>query len=401
MDGETYLYDPFHYLVLSSHLHFQAEYSKASPSLPFLSFVLQIEPALVRRVSSDMLERRTTAFRSRRVRRRPRRARRWCPRSTRNCSGRCSGSSARWAGTPTGGSGSPVPAGDGLPGAAAGQFARLLSIAAVQAATNPVSAVLDYVRAHLSEPLTVADMAEQVSLSPSAFAHLFRDVTGRSPYQFLKEMRLDQARELLSTEPGRGPGLQGGRLRQRLALHQRVPRPVRRHSPGLLRHERHARRDWAASGSPKTAPGPELPPVSPSPFTCRNARASPESPGTTPEPRPDAGAMIAVSEGSRQGQRRSSIPASAIAHRAGKGSLTDFVKELPPTNRGRSEGWRLPYPCCPRGDTRCWKAGDSTQFPLVVLALDFFYARSGKSAVPAHPTIKGDDPANGPGSGFV
>jgi AraC-like DNA-binding protein len=42
--------------------------------------------------------------------------------------------------------------------------------------------VLDYVRAHLSEPLTVADMAEQVSLSPSAFAHLFRDVTGRSPY---------------------------------------------------------------------------------------------------------------------------------------------------------------------------------------------------------------------------
>ena len=34
-------------------------------------------------------------------------------------------------------------------------------------------------------------------LSPSAFAHLFRDVTGRSPYQFVKEMRLDRARELL------------------------------------------------------------------------------------------------------------------------------------------------------------------------------------------------------------
>src|SRR5277367_6071779 len=65
VNGETYLYDPFHYLVLSSHLHFQAEILEASPSLPFLSFVLQIEPALVRRVSSDMLERRTTAFRSR------------------------------------------------------------------------------------------------------------------------------------------------------------------------------------------------------------------------------------------------------------------------------------------------------------------------------------------------
>src|ERR1700690_4660378 len=42
VNGETYLYDPFHYLVLSSHLHFQAEILEASPSLPFLSFVLQI-----------------------------------------------------------------------------------------------------------------------------------------------------------------------------------------------------------------------------------------------------------------------------------------------------------------------------------------------------------------------
>ena len=72
------------------------------------------------------------------------------------------------------------------------QYGRLLALAAAQAASNPVSAVLEYVRGHLSEPLTVADIAEQVSLSPSAFAHLFRDVTGRSPYQFVKEMRLDK-----------------------------------------------------------------------------------------------------------------------------------------------------------------------------------------------------------------
>jgi transcriptional regulator GlxA family with amidase domain len=77
------------------------------------------------------------------------------------------------------------------------QYARLLALAAAESASNPVSAVLEYVRAHLSEPLTVADMADLVNLSPSAFAHLFRDVTGRSPYQFVKEMRLDRARELL------------------------------------------------------------------------------------------------------------------------------------------------------------------------------------------------------------
>src|SRR5580704_5082081 len=62
-DGATYEYDPFHYLVLNSHLHFQAEILQASPAEPFLSFVLQIDPSVVRQVSSDMIERRTTAFR--------------------------------------------------------------------------------------------------------------------------------------------------------------------------------------------------------------------------------------------------------------------------------------------------------------------------------------------------
>jgi AraC-like DNA-binding protein len=204
VDGESYLYDPFHYLVLASHLHFQAEVLEASVGLPFLSFVLQIDPSLVRQVSSDMLERRTTAFR-------PREA-----------------PGARGA------------SGDGPPPRAClsaldaelvgvvlrflravkspadrrvlaplylrelvyrvlqrEQYARLLALAAAEAASNPVSAVLEYVRAHLAEPLTVADLADLVRLSPSAFAHLFRDVTGRSPYQFVKEMRLDRARELL------------------------------------------------------------------------------------------------------------------------------------------------------------------------------------------------------------
>src|SRR6202035_3932360 len=56
VDGQTFGYDPFHYLVLASHLHFQAEILEASVGRPFLSFVLQIDPALVRQVSSDMLE---------------------------------------------------------------------------------------------------------------------------------------------------------------------------------------------------------------------------------------------------------------------------------------------------------------------------------------------------------
>ncbi|HWG65265.1 MAG TPA: AraC family transcriptional regulator [Streptosporangiaceae bacterium] len=196
--GQTYLYDPFHYLVLSSHLHFEAEILEASVSRPFFSFVLQIEPALVRRVSSDMLERRTTAFRSRHSAADAPEEQAFVSALDQELLGAVL-RFLRSVGTDT----------DRRVLAPLylqeivyrvlqrEQFARLLAIAAAEAATNPVSAALDYVRAHLPEPLTVADMAEQVSLSPSAFAHLFRDVTGKAPYQFLKEMRLDRARELL------------------------------------------------------------------------------------------------------------------------------------------------------------------------------------------------------------
>jgi transcriptional regulator GlxA family with amidase domain len=77
------------------------------------------------------------------------------------------------------------------------QSGRLLQIAAQQAAGNPVAAALSYIAAHLAEPLTVSTLAHQVSLSTSAFSQLFRQVTGRSPYQYVKEMRLNRARDLL------------------------------------------------------------------------------------------------------------------------------------------------------------------------------------------------------------
>ena len=197
VDGQRHLYDPFHYLVLSSHLHFQAEILEATIGRPFLSFVLQIDPALVRQVSSDMLERRTTAFRSRQaeVQASP-------PACVSALDSDLLGVVLRFLRAIKTGADRRVLAPLYLQELVyrvlqRDQYARLLALAAAESASNPVSAVLEYVRAHLSEPLTVADMADLVNLSPSAFAHLFRDVTGRSPYQFVKEMRLDRARELL------------------------------------------------------------------------------------------------------------------------------------------------------------------------------------------------------------
>jgi AraC-like DNA-binding protein len=198
VDGATYEYDPFQYLVLNSHLHFQAEILEATPAKPFLSFVLQIDPSVVRQVTSDMLERRTTTFRQHAAENEPADP----PAFVSALDQELTGAVLRFLRSIETGADRRVLAPMYLKEMVyrvlqREQYARLLAIAATEAANNPVSAVLEYMREHLAEPLTVADMAERVSSSPSAFAHLFREVTGRSPYQFLKEMRLDKARELL------------------------------------------------------------------------------------------------------------------------------------------------------------------------------------------------------------
>lgn len=193
VDGQTYVHDPFHYLLLGSHVHVEAEVLQA----PFLSFVLQIDPVLVRQVSSDMLERSAAARRTRDVAARP--VQRVCPVALDQ---ELLGALLRFLRAMATCMDRRVLAPLYLQEMVyrmlqREQSGRLIALAAAGSASNPVSAVLEYMRRHLPEPLTVSDMADLVSLSPSAFAHMFRDATGRSPYQFLKEMRLDRARELL------------------------------------------------------------------------------------------------------------------------------------------------------------------------------------------------------------
>ncbi|MDX1890262.1 AraC family transcriptional regulator [Mycolicibacterium sp. 050158] len=196
-EGKRYVYDQLNYLVLNSRLHFQAQVLEASPDLPFLSFVLQIEPALVREISAEMLERRAASSVDRAA-----------PDASEDA-GIVSALDEELASSVL----------RFIRSLAAStdrrvltplylremvyrvlqreQFARMLRIAAQQTASNPVAAALTYAAAHLSDPLTVSILAEQVNLSPSAFSRAFRDVTGQSPYQFVKAMRLDRARELL------------------------------------------------------------------------------------------------------------------------------------------------------------------------------------------------------------
>jgi AraC-like DNA-binding protein len=198
-----YPHDASHYLVISSHLRFRTEVVAASPQEPCVGMVLPIEPAVVRAVAAEMLAAQGTHVESV---------------SPHNRSETCF----------------VAPLHDELAGAVV-RFLRALSddvernvlaplyireivyrvmrqehvermlrFAARHDADGPLGAAFGYVDAHLAEPLTVAVLAEQVNLSPSAFTRAFRERTGRSPYQYVKELRLDRARSLLLEQRGVG-----------------------------------------------------------------------------------------------------------------------------------------------------------------------------------------------------
>lgn len=56
-----------------------------------------------------------------------------------------------------------------------------------------------YFSFHLAESLSIEDLAKRTNLSPSRFRAVFRERYGVPPHQFLINLRLDHAKELLST----------------------------------------------------------------------------------------------------------------------------------------------------------------------------------------------------------
>ena len=59
--------------------------------------------------------------------------------------------------------------------------------------------VLQLMERHRNEPLSVVDLARAVNVSPSYLRRLFRSQFGESPSQYDRNVRLDQARELILT----------------------------------------------------------------------------------------------------------------------------------------------------------------------------------------------------------
>jgi AraC-like DNA-binding protein len=85
-----------------------------------------------------------------------------------------------------------------LLGSAAGQTLRHLSLGHRPADT--VATAIAEIRGDLAAKLDVRSLGQRVGLSASALHHHFKEVTGTTPVQFQKQLRLLEARRLIQSE---------------------------------------------------------------------------------------------------------------------------------------------------------------------------------------------------------
>jgi len=195
IEGQEYFYDPLHYLVMTRGLRLQAEILEASPSRPFLSLVLCIEPQVVAEILGQMRDQAPVLFRTRAPAPQP-------PAYVSPLDQDLMGALQRFLHALNAEGDRGVLAPLYLREIVyrllrAEQHARLIESALRETGFDPVTSAIRFMKREIATTLTVADIAETVHMSESAFAHLFKAVTGVSPYQFLRRLRLEQARTML------------------------------------------------------------------------------------------------------------------------------------------------------------------------------------------------------------
>lgn len=68
---------------------------------------------------------------------------------------------------------------------------------------SKINQVQDYIESHISEPLSLEQLAGMVHFSPFYFHRLFRFVTDESLYQYIQRIRLEKSIFLLQSDPNK------------------------------------------------------------------------------------------------------------------------------------------------------------------------------------------------------
>ena len=89
---------------------------------------------------------------------------------------------------------------------------QLRHLAATGSPSQQISKSVAWLKQHFAQPLLVDDLAARSGMSPSTFRQHFRTLTGTSPLQYQKTLRLQEARQLMlsqNLDAGRASGQVG------------------------------------------------------------------------------------------------------------------------------------------------------------------------------------------------
>lgn len=74
---------------------------------------------------------------------------------------------------------------------------HLRRLVAAQLPGEQIATVIAWMKQNFTAPIRIEDLAARAHMSPSTFRQHFRTVAGQSPLQFLKQLRLQEARQLM------------------------------------------------------------------------------------------------------------------------------------------------------------------------------------------------------------
>lgn len=65
---------------------------------------------------------------------------------------------------------------------------------------NPMQRAVDYMKAHINEPIAIQTIAKKLQMSESNFSHAFKKQMGVTPQKYLHQLKMDKAVELLKVQ---------------------------------------------------------------------------------------------------------------------------------------------------------------------------------------------------------
>lgn len=90
--------------------------------------------------------------------------------------------------------------------------AHLRDLVAAGSPSQQIAKAVAWLKRHFKEPMEVDNLAAKAHMSPSTFRQHFRAITGTSPLQFQKQLRLQEARQLMlngNVDAGNAGGMVG------------------------------------------------------------------------------------------------------------------------------------------------------------------------------------------------